>query len=206
MKRRAKTIRYQGRITTWNDERGFGFLAPNGGGPLVFVHIKSFASSAIRPVENDAVTYELSVNEKGQPRADNVAFVGDRARRSPGANTGARSIIAAAGFLGAIAILVLVGKIPALIFGSYLGVSVLTFIAYAFDKSAARNNRWRTKETTLHMLALAGGWPGALFAQQLFRHKSTKHSFRAAFWLTVAINCAALGWLVSSAGANFLLT
>lgn len=155
----------------------------------MLVHIKSLAGRANRLVENDAVTYELSFNEKGQPRAGNVAFVGDRARRSPAANTGASSLIAAAGFLGAIAILVLAGKLPALLFGSYLGLSLLTLIAYAVDQSAARNHRRRTRESTLHMLALAGGWPGALFAQQLYRHKSTKHDFRAAFWLTVAIKC-----------------
>ena len=91
-------------------------------------------------------------------------------------------------------------------FGAYLGLSVLAFIACGADKSAARHNRWRTKESTLHILGLAGGWPGALMAQQVFRHKSKKHAFQAAFWFTVAINCAALGYLLSSSGANVLRT
>lgn len=201
-----KSIRYQGRITTWKDVQGFGFIAPNGGGPLVFVHIKSFAASAIRPAGNDVVTYELTANEQGQPRAENVAFVGDRAARSPSPQTGVSALAAAVSFLGVVVVLVHFGKVPAFVFATYVGISALTFIVYAVDKSAARNNRWRIKESTLHMLGLAGGWPGAIAAQKVFRHKSKKQAFQAAFWFTVAVNCTALGWLLSSSGANLLRT
>lgn len=47
----------------------------------------------------------------------------------------------------------------------------------------------------LHLLALIGGWPGALIAQRVFRHKSRKPSFRIVFLFTVVVNCAALLWL-----------
>jgi uncharacterized membrane protein YsdA (DUF1294 family) len=77
----------------------------------------------------------------------------------------------------------------------YLAVSLVTAIAYAIDKSAAQSGRWRTRETTLHFLSLIGGWPGALVAQTLFRHKSQKRSFRLIFWATVVANCSALAWL-----------
>jgi uncharacterized membrane protein YsdA (DUF1294 family) len=40
--------------------------------------------------------------------------------------------------------------------------------------------KWRIKEDTLHVWSLAGGWPGAWFAQQVLRHKSRKESFRQA--------------------------
>ncbi len=70
----------------------------------------------------------------------------------------------------------------------YAGMSVVTFIAYAMDKSAAKRGDWRTPERTLHLLALAGGWPGALCAQQLLRHKSSKAPFRYVFWATVFVN------------------
>jgi uncharacterized membrane protein YsdA (DUF1294 family) len=76
----------------------------------------------------------------------------------------------------------------------YLAASVCTFVVYALDKSAAQSGRWRTAESTLHLLALAGGWPGALMAQRVFRHKSRKPSFRAGFIVTVLVNCAALVW------------
>nr|WP_243729894.1 DUF1294 domain-containing protein [Shewanella decolorationis] len=84
--------------------------------------------------------------------------------------------------------------LPIAIVGLYLLLSLSTFIAYAFDKSAARKGRWRTKESTLHLMSLLGGWPGALFAQQLLRHKSVKAAFRQLFWLTVVTNLALLGY------------
>lgn len=201
-----KPIRYQGKITTWKDDQGFGFIAPNGGGPPVFVHIKSFAAGAIRPAGNDVVTYELSANERGQPRAENVAFVGGRAARSPTLQPGLSALAAAVSFLALVGVLVLAGKVPAFVLAIYVGISGLTFIVYAVDKSAARNKRWRIEESTLHMLGLAGGWPGAIAAQKILRHKSKKQAFQAAFWFTVAVNCAALGWLLSSSGANLLRT
>jgi len=47
----------------------------------------------------------------------------------------------------------------------------------------------------LHFMAVIGGWPGALVAQEVFRHKSRKLSFRLVLWTTVALNCGALAWL-----------
>lgn len=196
----SKSPRYQGKISSWKDEQGFGFITPNGGGPTVFVHVKSFVRQGIRPVGNEIVTYELAVNEKGQHRAENVAYVRNRSRPEPIHGTGARSLVVAVAFLGFIATCSLTGKLPALVLGLYFVMSVAAFIAYALDKSAARENRWRTKESSLHMLGLVGGWPGALFAQQVFRHKHKKQAFRQVFWFTVIMNCAALGWLLSPFG------
>jgi uncharacterized membrane protein YsdA (DUF1294 family) len=115
-------------------------------------------------------------------------------------------LAAAVSFLALVGVLVLAGKVPAFVLAIYVGISGLTFIVYAVDKSAARNKRWRIEESTLHMLGLAGGWPGAIAAQKILRHKSKKQAFQAAFWFTVAVNCAALGWLLSSSGANLLRT
>jgi uncharacterized membrane protein YsdA (DUF1294 family)/cold shock CspA family protein len=76
------------------------------------------------------------------------------------------------------------------------GLNLLTFFIYWTDKYAAQQGRWRTQESTLHLLALAGGWPGAWFAQQMLRHKSRKQEFRAAYWGTVLLHCAGLAaWL-----------
>jgi uncharacterized membrane protein YsdA (DUF1294 family) len=69
----------------------------------------------------------------------------------------------------------------------------VTWFAYALDKTAAQQGRWRIAENHLHALALAGGWPGAWLAQRAFRHKTSKPAFRAVFWLTVLLHCAALG-------------
>jgi uncharacterized membrane protein YsdA (DUF1294 family) len=78
--------------------------------------------------------------------------------------------------------------LPLWVGGLYLLLSAMTFVAYAADKSAAASGAWRTPERTLHGLALAGGWPGALLAQHVLRHKSTKPIFRQVFWITVAVN------------------
>ena len=66
--------------------------------------------------------------------------------------------------------------------------TMATFITYALDKRAALRGGWRVAENTLHGLALLCGWPGALLAQELLRHKSAKREFRRLFWLTVALN------------------
>ena len=95
--------------------------------------------------------------------------------------------------------------LPVGIAGMYLTLSLLTFIAYAIDKSAAKRNKWRTKESTLHLLALMGGWPGALFAQNLLRHKSVKASFRNVFWLTVVANLAVLGYGIKTGAVNMFI-
>jgi uncharacterized membrane protein YsdA (DUF1294 family) len=80
----------------------------------------------------------------------------------------------------------------------YLIASIFAFIAYGVDKAAARQKRWRTRETTLHFFGLIGGWPGALLAQQLLRHKTAKPSFVAGFWVTVAANVVAfVAWHAS---------
>ena len=67
---------------------------------------------------------------------------------------------------------------------------------YRTDKVAAVNGQWRTSETTLHVIALLSGWPGALVARRVFRHKTTKEPFRTIFWCTVVANCLALAAFV----------
>jgi uncharacterized membrane protein YsdA (DUF1294 family) len=67
-------------------------------------------------------------------------------------------------------------------------VSVLAFFLYWSDKRKARAVSWRTPENVLHAVELAGGWPGALLAQQVFRHKTRKVSFQLVFWLIVLMH------------------
>jgi len=98
-------------------------------------------------------------------------------------------------FFFAVGISVVATNLSAAIPAWYLALSIMTFVAYAIDKSAARKGRWRTSESALHYLALAGGWPGALLGQQILRHKNRKRSFLFIFSITVLLNCAALTWL-----------
>ena len=72
-----------------------------------------------------------------------------------------------------------------------VGAMVVSLVAmgfYAWDKRKARRQEWRIPEATLQLWALAGGWPGALLAQRLFRHKTSKFSFQAVFWAIVALH------------------
>lgn len=150
------------------------------------------------------VTPRWRRNAKVQARrAESVAFVGATTRSisTPSRRDSLWPFLLAAGFVVALALACLKGRAPRSIIGLYAGASLLAFIAYAWDKSAARRNEWRTPENTLHLLALAGGWPGALLAQKIFRHKTQKQSFRTVFWLTVTLNGGALGWLLVAPGA-----
>ncbi|EHK65450.1 DUF1294 domain-containing protein [Achromobacter arsenitoxydans] len=91
---------------------------------------------------------------------------------------------------------------PGLVGLAYLALSALTLAVYAIDKASARAGRRRIRERTLHLLSLAGGWPGALLGQQWLRHKSVKTEFRAVFWLTALVNVAAFVLLCTPAGRS----
>jgi uncharacterized membrane protein YsdA (DUF1294 family) len=114
------------------------------------------------------------------------------------------SLILAAIFLIFVAASAYVGRLPLAVLWLYLGASTIAFFAYAIDKSAAKNDQWRTQESTLHLFALVGGWPGALAAQNVLRHKSRKQSFQLVFWVTVVLNTGVLFWLLTQPGAEVL--
>ncbi len=196
-------MRFQGKISNWKDDQGFGFISPSDGGKPVFVHIKSFTNRQRRPVGNDIVTYEPKTDAEGRVRAENVAFIGERAPSATSEQSNAMLVLAST-FLVFVAGSTLAGKLPLAVLGLYFAASASAFIAYALDKSAARNKQWRTKESTLHLFSLIGGWPGALAAQKLLRHKSKKQTFQVGFWVTVALNCSVLGWLFTASGARVL--
>jgi uncharacterized membrane protein YsdA (DUF1294 family) len=97
-------------------------------------------------------------------------------------------VIFATSFCALMAWGVLVGSILIPTLAYYVVASVVTVCIYAIDKSAARRNRRRIPENTLHLFAVVGGWPGALFAQQTLRHKSSKGGFQLVFWMTVVLS------------------
>lgn len=75
-----------------------------------------------------------------------------------------------------------------------VAVNLTTFLLYWQDKSAAKKNIGRVPELVLHALAFAGGAPGALLAQRVFRHKTRKWQFQAIFWPSVALHLAITAW------------
>ncbi|RYF16673.1 MAG: DUF1294 domain-containing protein [Comamonadaceae bacterium] len=201
-------MRFEGTLTTWNDERGFGFLRSPQGGDDIFVHAKAFGGRGGRPQVGQAFSFEIEPGPQGRKRAKNVlparAVRPRRSQASRGpAPWGTASLFAIPLFLVTYAVVTLLWKPPLAIAAVYLVASLVAFVAYAIDKSAATRGEWRTQESTLHLLALAGGWPGALLAQQLFRHKSAKAEFRTVFWATVIFNVAAFVLLCSPMGRRY---
>jgi cold shock CspA family protein len=122
-------MRYQGRITTWKDDQGFGFITPNGGGDPVFLHIKTFSNRQRRPVGNEIVTYELTTDERRRPRAVNVAFVGERRGERSTAGSGWGSTAFVTLFFAFVAGTIFTGKLPLEVLGVYFAASLLAFIA-----------------------------------------------------------------------------
>jgi uncharacterized membrane protein YsdA (DUF1294 family) len=103
----------------------------------------------------------------------------------------------AAVVLGTLVVASLFHAVPWWFTGLYLGMSLIAFVAYGLDKSKARRGVWRTPEATLHLLEAFGGWPGALMAQRIFRHKTSKVSFQVFFWFIVTAHAAGWYWLIS---------
>lgn len=197
-------MRLEGKIITWKDEQGYGFIAPDNGGPQVFVHIKAFLDGNIRPIANDPVSFELTRDEQGRLQAKYVRRLGRAFRFRRFTMYDAMLFLGVALFVGALAYLVFSGYLREFVPALYLGLSIATFLAYWKDKRAARAGRWRTQESILQALSLAGGWPGALLAQRLLRHKSSKASFLTVFWVTVLANVGVLGWSLSPQGSRVL--
>lgn len=190
-------MRYTGKITEWNDERGFGFVVPTGGGDRVFIHISELKTRSHRPTIGDMVTYAVGKDSRGRLQAKAVGFV--KVKRVTRAQVSGLPRVA----IGVIALVTVtaaffVGLLPPILVGIYFLLSGLSFLAYAKDKGAARRNAWRTPEHTLHMLDLLGGWPGGLIAQQQFHHKTVKQSFQFVFWLSVIANIGGAWWFITS--------
>lgn len=194
-------MRHQGRITTWNDDKGFGFITRNNEGTTVLVHVSAFRDRQRRPVVGELVTYAITSDAKDRRRVVQVAFVGEPTRvrdTSTTRTTGIGTLVPAMLFMALVVVAAVIGRLAWIVVGFYALASLITFFAYGLDKAAARTGRWRTRESTLHLFALIGGWPGAAIAQYALRHKSRKGSFRIVFWLTVLIHCTVAGWLYHS--------
>ncbi|CAH0991716.1 hypothetical protein SIN8267_01830 [Sinobacterium norvegicum] len=200
-------MKLQGKVINWNDDKGFGFVEPNGGGDRAFVHIKAFKPRSRRPVNGEVIIYELVRENNNRFKATNIKFsrdakaASDRRKVKGGSKLGvAFTILFCIGLLA----FIVVGKLSVIVAGLYVAMSLITFIAYAIDKSAAQNGRWRTKESTLHLFSTFGGWPGAYFAQNKLRHKSSKEEFKIVYWVTVFLNLGGFFWLHTEKGTNFL--
>jgi uncharacterized membrane protein YsdA (DUF1294 family)/cold shock CspA family protein len=198
---------HRGKLTKWQDDRGFGFIQPNDGSQEVFLHISEVKDATRRPQKNDTIGYHCVVDSDGKFRACNAFILGASNKSAPLSNHANLSHRIVFGFpiaeIVLLSFLPLVGAIhftwttrnplPMIL---YPVMSLVTYVLYADDKSRAKRKDWRTPEQTLHLCELAGGWLGGFIAQRILRHKSQKKSYQAVFWVIVVIHYVAwLFWL-----------
>lgn len=66
---------YDGAVKFFNTERGFGFIAPDRGGPDVFLHVSSLSRSGLQPpMDGQRVRFSIRSGKKG-PEAAEVSYV-----------------------------------------------------------------------------------------------------------------------------------
>lgn len=191
----------KGVLRSWNDAKGFGFIRADN--QDYFIHISS-VQGAERPQQGAQVAFIAGTDKHGRLRAKSMRQLKTDAQRSSAASQPYNSskrrqrTLTGNNLKRSLSLLVIACAIPAAgvwqFFSHnamlwplllYLGMSLLAFVLYWRDKHSAKNGKWRTPEQQLHIVELLGGWPGALVAQQLLRHKTQKASFQVVFWLIV---------------------
>lgn len=71
-----KPVLQKGQLTTWKDDRGFGFIKPDNGGKQIFLHISALKGAGRRPKVGDTILYEQVVEPSGKMRAARASIQG----------------------------------------------------------------------------------------------------------------------------------
>ncbi|MGS0694444.1 DUF1294 domain-containing protein [Shewanella sp. 0m-4] len=198
----------RGTIDSWDDTKGFGFIQIPGQKLQVFLHISALVNNSPRPQAGNRVQFHQSKDRQGKLQAQRVQLLSTGEVKPSRKFTSSRSRFSIGVALSFICILSFgysQQHIPLWLLLYFIITSLVTFIAYGWDKRSARKNRWRVSEFKLHLLSLLGGWPGALLAQQWLRHKSSKGRFKFILWLTISLNLGLI-YLVYSKILTALLT
>jgi uncharacterized membrane protein YsdA (DUF1294 family)/cold shock CspA family protein len=205
-------MRIDGCITSWKDDKGFGFIRPDAGSEEIFVHVSAFDIEGRQPMIGERVSFSIGKDRRGRRCAQAVTPAGvpaggrgtaPRGTDRP-ALSGSATLFVIPAFLLVMLTAAWLWRVPGGWFLLYAALSAVTFGLYAVDKAQAARDGFRVPEARLHLLAVVGGWPGALLAQQFLRHKSLKPSFRQAFWVTVALNWAGFLLLTSPPGREMI--
>ena len=87
-----------------------------------------------------------------------------------------------------------IDSVAAWVLAAYALMSAVAFGLYGLDKQRAARREWRVTEGTLHLIELLGGWPGAIVAQRVFRHKWRTAPYMIVFWAIVSVHALAWMW------------
>lgn len=69
-------------------------------------------------------------------------------------------------------------------------INLLSFLMFYIDKRKAIKDKWRIKESSLHLVSFAGGVYGSIAAMLLFHHKTQKIKFCLITALALIVNIA----------------
>jgi uncharacterized membrane protein YsdA (DUF1294 family)/cold shock CspA family protein len=173
-------MKYRGTIANWNDDKGFGFIRPAGGGTELFFHISDYRGAG-RPSPGDRVNFMIGTGRNGKPAASGVQPAFSRIEQGP-SQTAHYSIDSVRVYL-ALAVLALalacaiLDRAPIQLTLLYMAFGAISYGQYWFDKKAAQAERRRIAESRLHLVDAALGIAGGLLAQQVLRHKTAKPQF-----------------------------
>jgi uncharacterized membrane protein YsdA (DUF1294 family)/cold shock CspA family protein len=219
-------MRKQGTVIRWDEVKGFGFINSPQSSAQLFFHIRDWRGGTT-PTAKLLVSFEeIHVGGKGPRAMDVRPEDGQSSALKPQQHKAPRQAAQTASpphrsqasrraspsrqetpalptltlmlvWTGLLVAGVALGRLNWLFLPAAFILNLVTFYVYWRDKYAATKGAWRTKEDTLHLFGLLGGWPGAWFAHQILRHKSVKQAFRHVYWTTAILNVVALGaWVL----------
>jgi uncharacterized membrane protein YsdA (DUF1294 family)/cold shock CspA family protein len=195
--------KYRGFLTTWKDDKGFGFIRPEPdiGTGDVFLHISTLKSTGRRPKVGDIIYYQLATDKDGKIRASNAVIEGvTKSQSAPKPLPISLSLVLqglslfSLPLLGATHFAFKTSNLIPIVL--YPVMSLITYRLYTDDKSRSTKGQWRISEKTLHLCELTGGWMGAFIAQRKLRHKISKFSYQIVFWVIAIAHIALwVDWL-----------
>lgn len=196
--------RYLGRIVTWKAQEKYGFIQSPSHPNDIFFHINHSNHRDWLPQVGEIVRFEVGRDAQGRVCAMNVESQSPApCIAPPRINPGdiLLAILVLTAFIALLGLATLTVGLPVWVIGWYVAASVVTLMLYVEDKQRARRGVRRIREKTLHRWELLGGWPGALIAQELVRHKVSKGSYTSVFWLIVGLHLLGIiGYIVAQIG------